>query len=334
MRRVGAIGREWQISSSATTVLAVSLFTDPTVASVFCTTAVRKRMSQANYHAPMAPANSSSTTAFDIDKLRVKPGEKVDLSKVDTRSTPSWDGDDKDEGKARLVDLNDKMEQLQELLWANGKERVLLVLQAMDAGGKDGTVRHVFEGVNPSGVRVASFKKPSSKELSHDYLWRIHRQVPGDGELVIFNRSHYEDVLIVRVEELVPQSRWSKRYDHIVNFEQMLADEGTTIVKIFLHISKSEQQERLQARLDEPEKNWKFDAGDLGPRAKWDDYQKAFEELLQKTSTKDAPWFIVPADRKWYRNIAVSEIMIQTLRGLNMSYPEADFNPADIIIPD
>ncbi len=277
---------------------------------------------------------ASEYDAFDIDELRVKPGSKVDLSKWDTRSTPSWAGDDKEEGKTHLATLNQEMERLQELLWANGGERVLLVLQAMDAGGKDGTVRHVFEGVNPSGVRVAAFKKPSSKELAHDYLWRVHREVPGNGELVIFNRSHYEDVLIVRVEDLVPKARWSKRYEHIVNFEQMLADEGTTIIKVFLHISKGEQQERLQARLDEPAKNWKFEAGDLGPRSKWDDYQKAFEDLLEKTNTKDAPWFIVPSDRKWYRNIAVSEIMIQTLQNLDMNYPEADFNPADIIIPD
>ncbi len=287
-----------------------------------------------SHELPLPSMAPTDYPAFNIDELRVKPDSKIKLSKWDTRSTPSWAGDDKDEGKAHLLTLNEEMEQLQELLWANGGQRVLLVLQAMDAGGKDGTVRHVFEGVNPSGVRVASFKKPSSKELSRDYLWRIHQQVPGNGELVIFNRSHYEDVLVVRVEELVPKAQWSKRYDHIVNFEQMLADEGTTIVKIFLHISKGEQQERLQARLDEPAKNWKFDAGDLGPRSKWDQYQEAFEELLEKTSTDDAPWYIVPADRKWYRNIAVSEIMIQTLRGLNMNYPTADFNPADIVIPD
>jgi PPK2 family polyphosphate:nucleotide phosphotransferase len=192
----------------------------------------------------------------------------------------------------------------------------------MDAAGKDGTIRHVFEGVNPSGVRVAAFKKPSSRELAHDYLWRVHAEVPGDGELVVFNRSHYEDVLVVRVEELVPDKRWKRRFEHIRNFEQMLADEGTTIVKIFLHISKDEQAERLQARLDEPHKNWKFEPGDLGARAKWDDYMEAFTEVLEETSTDDAPWFIIPADRKWYRNIAISEILIQTLEGLNMDWPD------------
>ncbi len=269
---------------------------------------------------------------FDIDEYRVKPGSKVDLSDIDTRSTPFWDPEDKDEGKALLPELNERLESLQELLWAEHRNRVLVVLQAMDAGGKDGTIRHVFEGVNPSGVRVAAFKRPSSKELAHDYLWRAHAQVPGDGELVVFNRSHYEDVLVVRVDELVPKQRWERRYQHIVDFEQMLVDEGTTIVKIFLHISKDEQKERLQARLDEPHKNWKFEVGDLGPRAKWDEYQKAFEEVLERTSTDQAPWFVIPADRKWYRNLAVSEILIQTLEGLDMAYPAPEDGLDQIVI--
>ncbi len=272
--------------------------------------------------------------AFDIDELRVKQGSKVDLSDHDPRDTPSWDSADKEGGRARLLELNERMEALQELLWAQGSERILVVLQAMDAGGKDGTVRHVFEGVNPTGVRVAAFKKPSSKELSHDYLWRVHQQVPGDGELVIFNRSHYEDVLVVRVEDLVPKKRWERRYRHIVEFERMLADEGTTVVKLFLHISRDEQRERLQARLDEPHKNWKFEAGDLRPRSKWDDYQKAFEEVLERTSTDEAPWYIIPADRKWYRNIAVSEILIQTLEGLKMTYPEPAEGLDQVVIPE
>ncbi|MEM7325753.1 MAG: polyphosphate kinase 2 family protein [Actinomycetota bacterium] len=271
---------------------------------------------------------------FDIDTFRVKPGATVDLSKHDTRDTPFWDPDDKDGAKLKLLELNDRLEALQELLWAQSKERILVVIQAMDAGGKDGTVRHVFEGVNPTGVRVAAFKRPTEEELAHDYLWRIHSQVPGDGELTIFNRSHYEDVLVVRVNELVGEKRWKRRYDHIVAFEEMLADEGTTIIKLFLHISRDEQRERLQARLDEPHKNWKFEAGDLGPRAKWDEYQEAFEDALSKTSTKDAPWYIIPADRKWYRNIAISQILIQTLEGLEMTYPEPAEGLADIVIPE
>ena len=271
---------------------------------------------------------------FDIDHYRVKPGRKVSLDDHDPRDTPFWDPDDKEEGRAKLLELNDRLEVLQELLWGEGRNRVLVVIQAMDAGGKDGTVRRVFEGVNPTGVRVESFKKPSSLELAHDYLWRVHQVVPGDGELVIFNRSHYEDVLVVRVMDLVSKKRWKKRYDHIVAFEQMLADEGTTIIKLFLHISRDEQRERLQARLDEPDKNWKFDPGDLVPRARWDDYQRAFEEALERTSTEDAPWYIVPADRKWYRNLAVSEILIQTLENLDMAYPPAPDDIRTMTIPE
>ena len=282
----------------------------------------------------MADTMSNETHRFDIDEYRVKPGEKLSLSELDTRATPFWDPNDKDEARDKLLELNDRLEALQELLWAEHRHRVLVVLQAMDAGGKDGTSRRVLEGVNPSGVRVASFKKPSSRELAHDYLWRAHAAVPSDGELVIFNRSHYEDVLVVRVMDLVDEDRWSKRFRHIVEFEQMLADEGTTIIKLFLHISKEEQKERLQARLDEPDKNWKFDEGDLGPRSRWDDYQEAFEDAISATSTDDAPWYVIPADRKWYRNLAVSEILIQTLENLEMSYPPAAANIRSITIPD
>ncbi len=261
---------------------------------------------------------------FDIDALRVKPDTKLRLDEIDPRSTPGWDEDDKEGGRARVLELNDRLEVLQELLYAEGTQRVLVVLQAMDAGGKDGTIRHVFDGVNPSGVRAPAFKKPSSRELAHDYLWRVHKEVPGDGEIVIFNRSHYEDVLVVRVMDLAPEKRWRKRYQHIVDFERMLHDEGTTIVKIYLHISKEEQKERLQDRLDVPEKNWKFETGDLAMRAKWDDFMEAFEDALDKTSTADAPWYVIPADRKWYRNIAVLEILVQTLEELDMSYPEPE----------
>ncbi len=274
------------------------------------------------------------TTPFDIDRFRVQPDKTLDLGSWDPQETPGWDPADKDGAKALVGRLNDRLEELQELMWAQGTERVLVVLQAMDAGGKDGTIKHVFDGVNPSGVKVASFKKPSSRELAHDYLWRIHQHVPGDGELVIFNRSHYEDVLVVRVENLVPPERWERRYDHIRNFEQILADEGTTIIKLFLHISKDEQRERLQERLDRPEKNWKFDPADLGPRSKWSRYQEAFEVALSRTSTRSAPWYVVPANRKWYRNLVVSEILVQTLEGLNMTFPEAPADIASMSIPD
>ncbi len=278
--------------------------------------------------------------AFDITQLRVHPDTAFDLSAVDPQSTPGWtddqygDEDPKDAGKERIKELNDRLEALQELLYAEGRRRVLVVLQAMDAGGKDGTIRHVFDGVNPSGVRAPSFKKPSKNELAHDYLWRVHAQVPKDGEIVIFNRSHYEDVLVVRVLDLVPEERWRKRYRHIREFEQMLVDEGTTIVKLYLHISKDEQKERLQARLDEPDKNWKFERGDLDMRARWDDFMAAFEDALSETSTDDAPWYVIPANRKWYRNIAALEILVQTLESLEMTHPPAHPDLASITIPD
>lgn len=271
----------------------------------------------------MGTVATSRAMTFDIGALRAPSGKHLRLDEIDPRSTPEWTGTDNEEGKARVEELNARLEVLQELLYAEGKQRLLVVLQAMDAGGKDGTIRHVFDGVNPSGVRAPSFKKPSSKELAHDYLWRVHKEVPGDGEIVIFNRSHYEDVLVVRVLDLVPERRWRKRYDHIVDFERMLADEGTTIIKIYLHISKEEQRERLQDRLDTPDKHWKFEPGDLDMRARWDDFMAAFEEAIEKTSTPHAPWFVIPADRKWYRNIAVLEILVQTLENLNMHYPDA-----------
>lgn len=279
--------------------------------------------------------------AFDISALRVKPDSNLNLGKIDPNNTPEWQHDEettglssKEAGKAKILELNERLEALQELLYAEGKHRVLIVIQAMDAGGKDGTIKHVFEGVNPSGVRAPSFKAPSSLERSHDYLWRIHQHVPADGQLTIFNRSHYEDVLVVRVMDLVEKDRWKKRYGHIANFEQMLVDEGTTIIKLFLHISKEEQQERLQERLDRPEKNWKFDEGDLVHRERWEDYQEAFEDALSKTSTPDAPWYVIPANRKWYRNIAVSEIVIQTLEGLHMEFPPAPEDITSMNIPD
>lgn len=271
---------------------------------------------------------------MDIKDYRAKPGQKIKLSDIDPQQTQNWTSKDRAGAEARTEELNARLEALQELLWAQGKERVLVVLQAMDAGGKDGTIKHVFEHVNPSGVKVASFKKPNEKELARDYLWRIHERVPADGELVIFNRSHYEDVLVVRVLDLVPKKQWERRYEHIRAFEEMLADEGTTIIKIFLHISKEEQRERLQKRLDEPDKNWKFDSGDLFHREHWDDYMKAFEVAIQETSTAKAPWYIVPANRKWYRNLVISEILVQTLEELEMTYPAAEDDVLEAVIPD
>lgn len=262
---------------------------------------------------------------------RITPDTVVDLGSLDPGDTSAFPGT-KSDAKARLRTLNDRLEALQELLYAEGRHKVLIVLQATDTGGKDGTIRHVFEGVNPQGVKVASFKKPTPTELGHDYLWRIHADTPATGEITIFNRSHYEDVLVVRVHSLVDEATWSRRYDHINDFERMLADEGTTILKFFLHISKDEQAERLRGRLETPQKQWKFAAGDLAERERWDDYQVAFEDMLSRTSTEWAPWYVVPANRKWYRNLVVSEVVIATLEGLDMSYPPPDEGLANITI--
>lgn len=257
------------------------------------------------------------------ERYRVKPGSKVQLSKIDPDDRSLY-GLDKDSSEEVLRSLNKELEALQELLYAEGKHKVLIVIQATDTGGKDGVITHVFEGVNPQGVEVAAFKVPTAEELAHDYLWRVHKRTPAAGKIVIFNRSHYEDVLVVRVHGLVPEERWRARYDQINAFEAMLAAEGTTILKFFLHISKDEQKERLQARLDDPAKQWKFSVGDLKERALWDDYQAAYEEAIARTSTAHAPWFVIPANRKWYRNLVISEIVIETLKGLNMQWPEPE----------
>jgi len=259
----------------------------------------------------------------DTARYVVAPGTKVDLGARDPRDTADFDGG-KDEGKDGLEELTGRLEELQNLLYADGRHRLLVVLQAMDTGGKDGTIRHVFHHTNPQGVRVASFKRPTEDELAHDYLWRVHPHTPADGMISIFNRSHYEDVLVVRVHDVVPEERWRRRYDHIVDWEQMLVDEGTTIRKFFLHISKDEQAERLQARIDTPEKRWKFEKGDLDERLHWDAYVEAYEEMLARTSTEAAPWYVIPADRKWFRNLAVSQVLVDTLEGLDLSYPEPE----------
>ena len=266
-----------------------------------------------------------------MDQYRVKPDKEIHLKDFDTNDSNTFDGKKKD-GKKHLLELNEELEALQELLYAEGKHKLLVVLQGMDAAGKDGTIRHVFEGVNPQGVRVASFKVPTEEELGHDYLWRIHKQMPRSGEIVIFNRSHYEDVLVVRVKNLVPEKTWKKRYDQIKQFEKMLAEEGTTILKFFLHIDKEEQKERFQARLDDPTKHWKFNPNDLKDRALWEDYQRAYEDVLNKTSTELAPWYIIPANKKWYRNLLIAEILIKTLKSFKMQYPENNIDPTTIHI--
>jgi PPK2 family polyphosphate:nucleotide phosphotransferase len=266
-----------------------------------------------------------------MKKYLVKPGDKVELRKSNSNDKSYFKGD-KEKGKDELQKINARLEELQEMLYAEHKNRILIVLQAMDSGGKDGTIRHVFDGVNPQGVKVASFKVPTKEELDHDYLWRVHKHTPGKGEIVIFNRSHYEDILVVRVHDLVPKSVWRRRFKHIRDFERILADEGTTILKFFLHIDLDEQKERFQARLDTPHKRWKFRLGDLEERKLWENYQTAYEEAISKTSTKWAPWYIIPANSKWYRNLVISRIIVENLESLNMSYPKPEEDLDGVVI--
>ena len=246
---------------------------------------------------------------------------KTKLSAIDTSDTCGFKGI-KDDAIAKLGELNAKLAELQNVLYAEQKHKVLVVLQAMDTGGKDGAIRKVFSGVNPQGVRVASFKAPTPEELSHDYLWRIHEEVPAKGEIVVFNRSHYEDVLITRVHGWIDDKTALRRFHQINEFERTLAEEGTTILKFFLHISKDEQKERLEARLADPTKRWKFNVGDLDERKRWDDYQTVYQDAMRATSTKNAPWFVVPANRKWVRDITISSVLVHALESLNMKYPE------------
>jgi PPK2 family polyphosphate:nucleotide phosphotransferase len=255
-----------------------------------------------------------------MDRYRVKPGQKVNLAETDPNDKSAWAGD-KAGALERLAQIKIELEKQQELLYAESKRKILLVFQAMDTAGKDGTIHAIFSGINPQGVRVASFKAPTVPELAHDYLWRVHAQAPGKGELVIFNRSHYEDVLVVRVHNFVPQETWQKRYQHICDFERMLTDEGTTILKFFLHIDLDEQKQRLLERLDDPQKQWKFSPSDLPERKLWPEYMKAYEAALSQTSTESAPWYVVPSNRNWYRNWLVGEVLLNTLKGLKMSYP-------------
>ncbi len=266
-----------------------------------------------------------------MERYRVRPDEKIRLKDFDPGDIGKYDGT-KDDGLERLGELNQELEPLQELLYAEHKHRVLVVLQGMDTSGKDGVIRKVFEGVNPQGVRVANFKVPTPDELDHDYLWRVHKQTPAKGEIVIFNRSHYEDVLVVRVHELVPEAVWRKRYEQIREFERQLVEEGTTILKFYLHIDRDEQKERLQARLDDPTKRWKFNPGDLKERTLWDQYMDAYEDAINKTSTVEAPWYIVPANKKWYRNLVVGTVLVDALKKLNMEYPQPAGDLTGIVI--
>lgn len=262
---------------------------------------------------------------------RIAPESDLVWGDHDPDAKTGFEGGKRD-GKAELPKLTKRLAELQRRLWAESKQSLLVILQATDTGGKDGTIRHVFRGVNPQGVHVRGFRQPSEWELGHDYLWRVHHRTPEDGAITVFNRSHYEDVLVVRVHDLVPEEVWSRRYHHIREFERMLSDEGTRIVKIYLNISKDEQAQRLQARLDQPDKNWKFRQADLADRDSWDDFRLAYREAIERTSTAYAPWYVVPANRKWYRNLVVSNILIDTLEDMGPRYPPPEEGLEDVVI--
>ncbi len=254
------------------------------------------------------------------DQFRINSDSKIDLVKYDA----GYHGDYENEEAVanELMDYSQRLSELQGLLYAENKHALLIVLQAMDAGGKDGTIHHVMSALNPQGCSVVSFKVPTPDELAHDYLWRVHQHTPRKGQITVFNRSHYEDVLVVRVHELVPKATWSKRYNEINAFERLLVNSGTTIVKFFLHIDKDEQLKRFSDRLEEPGKQWKISESDYTEREYWDDYQAAYRDALSKCSFEYAPWYVIPANHKWFRDLAVSQILVETLEGLEMKYPQ------------
>jgi PPK2 family polyphosphate:nucleotide phosphotransferase len=262
------------------------------------------------------------------DLLRLLPGP-VDLSAIDSHGKPGFDGD-KSDGKEALPGLGEELAELQEKLfaegYAGGDRRVLLVLQGMDTSGKGGVLSHVVDLLDVAGVALKSFKKPTEEELAHDFLWRVDRALPAAGQIGIFDRSHYEDVLVAKVHELAPQAEIDRRYGAINDWERRLADSGTTLIKCMLHISSDEQRQRLLARLDDPTKQWKFKPGDVDERARWDDYRAAYELALERCSTDAAPWYVVPSDRKWYRNWAIAQLLLETLRSFDLQWPEPGYD--------
>ena len=257
---------------------------------------------------------------MDIGDLTRAAGDPFRLDSVDPGDCGPFRR--KQDAREETAKNLKRLQELQEMLYAQGERALLIILQGMDAGGKDGTIKHVMGAFNPQGVQVTGFKVPTEKELAHDFLWRIHRATPRRGMIGIFNRSHYEDVLVVRVRSLVPKAVWKKRYRHINEFERMLAESGMTIVKFFLCIGKEEQAKRLRERQERPEKQWKFAPGDLEARRSWDAYMRAYEDALTRCNTRCAPWYVIPANRKWYRNLAVSEVLVQTMESMNLRYPD------------
>jgi PPK2 family polyphosphate:nucleotide phosphotransferase len=267
-----------------------------------------------------------------MNVVRVDGSARLDLRKCDPGDTGSFQ--DKDEARELLKAERDRIITLQTRLFAEDRQSLLVIFQATDTGGKDGAIKDVFKGVNPQGCHVSSFRVPSDEELAHDSLWRYHLRVPQRGMIGIFNRSQYEEVLVVRVRNLVDKAVWMRRYDEINNFERLLANNGTRILKFFLNISKDEQKERLQARLDDPSKRWKFRTGDLEDRALWDKYQTAFQDAINKCATPEAPWIVVPSNRKWYRNLVVARTIADTLEDMNPQFPAAEPGLGDVVIPD
>ncbi len=265
----------------------------------------------------------------NADDYRITPATEMRLADFPSDEDGGWQ---KRAAKEQFALLSERLGELQELLYVDGRFALLVVLQAMDAAGKDSTVRAVFGPVNPQGCRVVSFKAPSHREAGHDYLWRIHREVPAKGQITVFNRSHYEDVLVARVNKLVEAQVWQRRYRQINEFEQLLASEGTLILKFYLHVSKDYQRVRLQRRLDRADKNWKFNPKDLDARARWPEYMQAYEQVLSQCSTDLAPWYVIPAEQRWYRNLLIAQALVGALEGLNLRYPQPDFDPASITL--
>ena len=261
---------------------------------------------------------------------QLTPGQTISLESIpaDGKNFHS----DKIKAEKEFKSLRKEFRDLQAKFYAEDKRKILIIFQAMDAGGKDGTIRAVTQGVNPQGVRITSFKVPSKLELAHDFLWRIHMAAPDRGMIGIFNRSQYEDVLVVRVDNIVPENVWRPRYEQINNFEKLLTNTGTTILKFYLHISKNEQRERFQERINTPAKNWKFTFEDLEKRKQWDDYMLAYEEMLQKTGTDFAPWYVIPANQNWYRNLAIERIIVDCLRRLDPQYPPPPGDVSGVIV--
>ena len=274
-------------------------------------------------HPPNAP---------DYPDYRVSPGERIMLPAIDADESEGYKK--KKDVRGELKEQRKRIRELQGRLYAENKQGLLIVLQAMDAGGKDGAIKHVFRGVNPQGCRVSSFKAPNPEESNHDFLWRYHKSAPAVGRLGIFNRSHYEDVLVVRVKNLVPEDVWRPRYELINNFEWILTQNNISVLKFFLHISKDEQKRRLERRLRRPDKRWKFSTADLKERDYWDDYQHAFEDAINETSTDYAPWYVIPANRKWYRNLVIARAIADTLEAMDPQFPAAEEGLDRITIPD